>query len=121
MNENWGLQELAAYIRKESIEEMMHAQQVIDPSSTSTAANMSKYMKINVGKDVPKVPERPRGRDQAVRGSTGHESRGRSATTYRRCSRPFPQGRRRARGLARGAKLGLIEDSGSRLHRPSDE
>ena len=30
MNESWGYKKLAAYIRKESIEEMMHAQHVID-------------------------------------------------------------------------------------------
>ena len=30
MNENWGYKKLAAHIRKESIEEMMHAQQIID-------------------------------------------------------------------------------------------
>ena len=45
---------LAAYIRKESIEEMMHAQQVIDRILYFDGApNMGKYMKINVGKDVP--------------------------------------------------------------------
>lgn len=54
MNENWGYKKLAAYIRKESIEEMMHAQQVIDRILYFDGApNMSKYMKINVGKDVP--------------------------------------------------------------------
>ena len=54
MNENWGYKKLAAYIRKESIEEMMHAQKVIDRILYFDGApNMSKYMKINVGKDVP--------------------------------------------------------------------
>ena len=54
MNENWGYKKLAAYIRKESIEEMMHAQQVIDRILYFDGApNMGKYMKINVGKDVP--------------------------------------------------------------------
>ena len=54
MNENWGYKKLAAYIRKESIEEMQHAQQVIDRILYFDGApNMSKYMKINVGKTVP--------------------------------------------------------------------
>ena len=54
MNENWGYKKLAAYIRKESIEEMQHAQQVIDRILYFDGApNMHKYMKINVGKTVP--------------------------------------------------------------------
>ncbi len=54
MNENWGYKKLAAHIRKESIEEMMHAQQIIDRILYFDGApNMSDYMKINVGKDVP--------------------------------------------------------------------
>jgi len=54
MNENWGYKKLAAYVRKESIEEMQHAQHVIDRILYFDGApNMSKYMKINVGKTVP--------------------------------------------------------------------
>ncbi len=54
MNENWGYKKLAAYIRKESIEEMQHAQRVIDRILYFDGVpNMSKYMKINVGKNVP--------------------------------------------------------------------
>ena len=54
MNENWGYKKLAAYIRKESIEEMQHAQQIIDRILYFDGApNMSKYMKINVGRNVP--------------------------------------------------------------------
>lgn len=54
MNESWGYKKLAAYIRKESIEEMMHAQHVIDRILYFDGApNMDKYMKINVGKTVP--------------------------------------------------------------------
>ena len=54
MNENWGYKKLAEHIRKESIEEMMHAQKVIDRILYFDGApNMSKYMKINVGKNVP--------------------------------------------------------------------
>jgi bacterioferritin len=54
MNENWGYKKLAEHIRKESIEEMMHAQKVIDRILYFEGApNMSKYMKINVGRNVP--------------------------------------------------------------------
>jgi bacterioferritin len=54
MCENWGYKKLAAYIRKESIEEMHHAQEIIDRILYFDGApNMQKYMKINVGKTVP--------------------------------------------------------------------
>jgi bacterioferritin len=54
MCENWGYKRLAAYIRKESVEEMHHAQEIIDRILYFDGApNMQKYMKINVGKTVP--------------------------------------------------------------------
>jgi bacterioferritin len=54
MNENWGYKKLAAYIRKESIEEMRHAQDIIDRILYFDGApNMQKYLKINVGRSVP--------------------------------------------------------------------
>lgn len=54
MCENWGYARLAAYLRKESIEEMRHAQDVIDRILYFDGVpNMQKYMKINVGHDVP--------------------------------------------------------------------
>jgi len=54
MCENWGYKKLAAHIRKESIEEMHHAQEIIDRILYFDGApNMQKYMKINVGKSVP--------------------------------------------------------------------
>ena len=54
MNENWGYKKLAAYVRKESIEEMRHAQELIDRILYFDGApNMQKYMKIGVGKSVP--------------------------------------------------------------------
>jgi bacterioferritin len=54
MCENWGYQKLAEHTRKESIEEMNHAQLVIDRILYFDGApNMQKYMKINVGKSVP--------------------------------------------------------------------
>ena len=54
MNENWGYKKLAAYVLKESLEEMRHAQDLIDRILYFDGApNMQKYMKINVGKTVP--------------------------------------------------------------------
>jgi bacterioferritin len=54
MCDNWGYKRLAAYVRKESIEEMKHAQDVIDRILYFDGApNMQKYMKINVGGNVP--------------------------------------------------------------------
>ena len=54
MNDNWGYKKLAVYIQKESIEEMRHAQDLIDRILYFDGApNMQKYLKINVGKSVP--------------------------------------------------------------------
>jgi bacterioferritin len=54
MCENWGYKKLAEHTRKEAIEEMQHAQQIIDRILYFDGApNMQKYMKINVGKTVP--------------------------------------------------------------------
>ena len=54
MCENWGYKKLAAHIRKESLEEMHHAQEIIDRILYFDGApNMQKYMRINVGKTVP--------------------------------------------------------------------
>ena len=54
MCENWGYKRLAAHIRKESVEEMHHAQEIIDRILYFDGApNMQKYMRINVGRTVP--------------------------------------------------------------------
>jgi bacterioferritin len=53
MCENWRYQKLAEHSRKESIEEMKHAQVLIDRILYFDGApNMQKYMKINVGATV---------------------------------------------------------------------
>lgn len=50
---NWGYKRLAEIIRKESIEEMHHAQEVIDRILyLDGVPNMQKYMRINVGASV---------------------------------------------------------------------
>jgi bacterioferritin len=54
MCENWGYLKLAEHTRKESIEEMQHAQLIIDRILYFDGVpNMQKYMKINVGRSVP--------------------------------------------------------------------
>lgn len=51
---NWRYKRLAEHTRKESIEEMEHAQQVIERILyLDGTPNMQKYMKINVGRTVP--------------------------------------------------------------------
>ncbi len=53
MCENWRFKRLAEHTKKESIEEMQHAQKVIDRILYFDGQpNMQKYMKINVGRTV---------------------------------------------------------------------
>src|SRR5437660_12852638 len=54
MCENWGYYKLANKIRMESIEEMKHAEVLIERILyLEGTPNMSDYFKINVGSDVP--------------------------------------------------------------------
>jgi bacterioferritin len=58
MRENWGYKRLAAQSKKDSIEEMKHAEALIERILyLDGAPNMQKYMKINVGQTVPKQHE----------------------------------------------------------------
>lgn len=53
MNANWGYKKLAEHSRHESIDEMKHAQEVIERILyLDGVPNMQKYMKINVGQNV---------------------------------------------------------------------
>jgi bacterioferritin len=53
MCENWGYERLAKLIRKESIEEMTHAEKLIERILyLDGTPNMSDYFKINVGASV---------------------------------------------------------------------
>ncbi len=55
---NWRYQRLADHSREESIEEMKHAQALIERILyLDGAPNMQKYMKINVGQNVPEQHE----------------------------------------------------------------
>jgi len=54
MCRNWHYKRLAEHSRKESVEEMQHAQEVVERILyLEGAPNMQKYMKINVGQTVP--------------------------------------------------------------------
>jgi bacterioferritin len=54
MCRNWGYSKLSEHSHAESIEEMKHAQQVIERILyLDGVPNMQRYMKINVGQDVP--------------------------------------------------------------------
>ncbi len=55
MLENWGYERLAEHTKKESIEEMGHAEKCIERLLFLEATpNMSAYFKINIGDTVPK-------------------------------------------------------------------
>lgn len=53
MCENWGYEKLATHTRKESIEEMQHAEKLMERILyLDGTPNMSDYFKINIGPDV---------------------------------------------------------------------
>ncbi|MGJ4748306.1 bacterioferritin [Leptospira sp. SA-E8] len=56
LNKNWGYDKLASYMKKESIEEMNHADQVIERILfLDGVPDLQRYMKINVGKDIESI------------------------------------------------------------------
>lgn len=56
MCSNWGYQRLADYMRKESIEEMMHAQEVIDRVLyLGGLPNVQRLGKVNIGETVKEM------------------------------------------------------------------
>jgi bacterioferritin len=58
MCHNWRYERLAKHSREESIEEMKHAEEIIDRILyLDGVPNMQKYMKINVGDTVPRQHE----------------------------------------------------------------
>jgi len=55
---NWRYKRLAEHSRKESVEEMRHAQELIERILyLDGVPNMQKYMKVNVGQTVPEQHE----------------------------------------------------------------
>lgn len=54
MCRNWGYEALAAYVRHESIDEMKHADQIIDRILfLEGLPNLQRYWKLQVGQSVP--------------------------------------------------------------------
>jgi bacterioferritin len=54
MRENWQYKHLAERAHKEAVAEMKHAELIIERILyLDGAPNMQKYMKINVGQDIP--------------------------------------------------------------------
>jgi bacterioferritin len=58
MCENWGFDKLASLIKKESIDEMKHAELLIERTLfLDGTPNMTKYRKLNIGATVPAMIE----------------------------------------------------------------
>ncbi|MCB1142093.1 MAG: bacterioferritin [Leptospiraceae bacterium] len=56
MNQNWGYQKLAGYMKKESIEEMKHADTIIERILfLDGIPDLQRYMKIKVGQTVEEM------------------------------------------------------------------
>jgi bacterioferritin len=56
MYESWGYDKLSALIKKQSIDEMKHAEQIIERVLfLEGMPNLSKYQKLNVGETVPEM------------------------------------------------------------------
>ena len=54
MCENWGYKKLAAFIKKQAIDEMKHAEALIERILfLDGRPNMSKYQKLNIGATIP--------------------------------------------------------------------
>lgn len=54
--ENWGYKKLAAFIKKESIDEMKHAEELVERILfLEGTPNMSNYQKLKIGKTVPEM------------------------------------------------------------------
>jgi bacterioferritin len=54
--ENWGYKKLSSFIKKESIEEMKHAEALIERILfLDGMPNMSKYKKLSIGHSVPEM------------------------------------------------------------------
>jgi bacterioferritin len=56
MCENWGYGKLSAFIKKESIDEMKHAEKIIERILfLDGIPNMTKYQKLKIGQTVPEM------------------------------------------------------------------
>lgn len=58
MHKNWGLDELAGHVKEESVDEMKHAQKLIDRILfLEGAPNLQKLNKVMIGETVPETLE----------------------------------------------------------------
>ncbi|EMP01200.1 bacterioferritin [Leptospira santarosai] len=56
MNKNWGFKKLADFMKHESIDEMKHADEVIDRILyLDGVPDLQRYMKVNVGKNIEEI------------------------------------------------------------------
>jgi bacterioferritin len=54
--ENWGYKKLAAFIKKQSIDEMKHAESLVERILFMDGSpNMSNYQKLKIGRTVPEM------------------------------------------------------------------
>ena len=124
MNENWGYKKLAAYIQKESIEEMRHAQDLIDRILYFDGApNMQKYLKINVGRSVPEQFTNDLQVEYDAVGASQQGDRARARAGRQRhalAARGDAEGRGRPHRLARGAARHDQGDRRRELPRAAD-
>jgi bacterioferritin len=57
MFENWGYKKLAGFIKKQSIDEMKHAEKLIERILFLEGIPEMKYQKLNIGKTIPQMIE----------------------------------------------------------------
>ena len=104
---NWRYKRLAEHTRKESIEEMKHAQEVIERILyLDGVPNMQRYLKVNVGQSVPEQHEFDLAleKEAVARLNKGVElCRDEGRQRLARAAREASRRRGGARGLAGGA------------------
>ena len=57
MFESWGYKKLASFIKKQSIDEMKHAEKLIERILFLEGIPEMKYQKLNIGKTIPQMIE----------------------------------------------------------------
>ena len=85
MCHNWGYHKLGSYIRKQSIDEMKHAEQLIERILFLDGTPKMEYLDLNIGGNVQGAARgRPEARGQRGRACTTRPSRCRARTTTTR-------------------------------------
>ena len=106
MCHNWGYHRLGAYIKKQSIDEMKHAEKLIERILFLDATPKMEYLDLNVGENVKAQLEADLKLEVnavAMYNKAIQVSREAGDDAVARAVFDAPQGRGRARGLARGA------------------